>query len=380
MPGPIRQTAIKRQIAVVTGTRAEFGLLRAVMRAIARHDSLDLAVITTGTHLLPPQQTIEEVRAEFDIATTIAMQSPDQIGRDHDAKAFGRGVSGFADYFAQTAPDTVLVLGDRIEPFAAAAAASIAGIRVAHMHGGDRGEGIADESIRHAITKLTHVHFPATTTSAQRIIAMGEDPARVHVVGSPAIDGLSDIPPASNDLCDKLGKPEIIVLLHPVGDEDAVEHQRAAALLRLCKNTARTFALHPNHDPGRCGIAKAIEESGCLHRAHLSREQFIGLLRRAKLIVGNSSAGLIECSAILLRCLNVGSRQAGREKPANVIDVPDWDYQTIESSIQSALNIPPVRPSEINHPYGDGHCGERTAALLATLDFETHSLKKRNTY
>lgn len=366
-----------RTIAIITGSRAEYGLLMSVMKAIAANSQLDLRIIVTGTHLLPPNETWKEIAADFPVAAKVSMQSTSDTGRVADAKSLGRGVAGFAQEFAANPPDIVLVLGDRIEAFAAAAAAAVSGIRVAHMHGGDRAEGIADEALRHAITKLAHIHLPATVTSAMRIVAMGEDPRRVHVVGSPAIDGLRDIPPLRDQDFTSLGSPRIIVLLHPVGDADDLEHSRATELLRVVLCAASALVLHPNHDPGREGIMRALAESGMKHVSHLPREKFIGLLRRASVLIGNSSAGLIECAAMPIRCINLGSRQSGREKPANVIDIPNWDYQTIESSLNDAL-ASPQKPVE--HPYGDGTAGVKTAELLATLDFEQHPLRKINSY
>lgn len=248
-----------RTIAVVTGTRAEFGLLAPVMRAIDAHDGLHLHVIVTGAHLLGPAKTIDEVRAAFDVHAAIPMQQEDASGRDADAIALGRGIQGFAEQFARDRPDVVLVLGDRIEAFAAASAASVAGIHVAHVHGGDRAEGIADESIRHAISKLAHMHCPASEQSAQRLARMGEDPARITIVGSPAIDGLDSIRPMDDATFAALDEPGIVFLMHPCGRDRATERGSAHAALEICCEADRVLALHPNHDPGREGIIEAIE-------------------------------------------------------------------------------------------------------------------------
>ena len=373
------EAAEHRTIAVVTGTRAEFGLLRSVIKAIAAHPSLNLQIVVTGTHLLPPVMTVNEIADEFEIAARIWMQQPGESGRDKDVLALGRGIAAFADHFAvaPARPDFVLVLGDRIEAFAAAAAAAVAGIRVAHMHGGDRAEGIADESLRHAISKLAHLHLPATETSAHRLIAMGEDPQRVHVVGSPAIDEVAATPPLSDSEFHELGEPQIVFLLHPTGEDEAVEYERAARLLDICQSAGRTLALHPNHDAGRDGIVRAIEQTKIPHRAHLPRAQFLGLLRRAKAIVGNSSAGLIESAAIPIRAVNIGRRQSGRERAGNVVDVESWDYQTIESALHLALR---EGLEAIEHPFGDGQTGRRVAQLLTTVPLDSLAVRKRNTY
>jgi UDP-hydrolysing UDP-N-acetyl-D-glucosamine 2-epimerase len=368
----------RRTIAVVTGSRAEFGLLQPVMRAIAEHESLELQVLVTGEHLLPPAMTKDEIAAMFEIAAVIEMQRAGETGRLADAAAVGRGVSGFAQRLAQSPVDVVLVLGDRIEPFAAAAAASVAGIRVAQMHGGDVAEGIADEAMRHAITKLAHIHLPATARSAERIIAMGEDPMRTHLVGSPAIDDLASIAPLDDEAYAGLGRPEILFLLHPEGSDDRTEGQNAEYLLALSRRFGRVLALHPNHDAGREAIVAAIEAAPDVEvRSHLDRRAFIGVLRRVRTMVGNSSAGLIECAGLGLRAVNIGRRQAGRERAANVIHCRQWDFRLIEEALDSGLTTP-VLP--FRHPYGDGRAGRRTADILASFDSDKHSIRKRNTY
>ena len=369
--------ADKRTIAVVTGSRADYGLLRPVMRAILDHAELELRVIVTGTHLLPPEHTADEVERDFTIEATITMQRPDERTRLNDAEALGRGVTGFAQQIARDPIDVMLVLGDRIEALAAAAAGSVAGIHVAHLHGGDRAEGIADEAIRHAITKLAHLHFPATDQSAKRLESLGEDANRIHVVGSPAIDELADFPPLSDETMDALGMPEIVMLLHPTGRAIEQEHDQAAQLLELCQKAGKVLALHPNHDPGRDGIVQAIMNAGCPQREHLPRRDFIGLLRCTRLLVGNSSAGLIEGAAIGVRCVNIGPRQAGREMCANVINVPDGEPGSIQPAIAQGLD---QGMSEIDHAYGDGQAGIKTAAILATFDPAQHPLTKRNTF
>ena len=194
----------RRKVAVVTGTRAEWGLLSPVCDAIIARGDLALEVCAGGAHLLDPPRTSDPIYGHLPgFEPTIIwvescghhphrfeMQRAGETGRPADAAALGRGVSALAEHFARLAPDIVVVLGDRIEAFAAASAASIGGIRVAHIHGGDRAEGVADEAMRHAITKLSHIHFAASAESAARIARLGEDAARIHLVGSPAVDGL----------------------------------------------------------------------------------------------------------------------------------------------------------------------------------------------
>lgn len=376
-----------RRIAVVTGSRAEFGLLRPVMRAILDRPELKLDVLVTGAHLIPPAPTAAEVSREFDVAAVIPMQQEHRTGRWADAEAVGRGVTGFARWFADHPVDIVVVLGDRIEAFAAATAAALGGIRVAHLHGGDRAAGITDDAMRHAVTKLAHIHLPATPTSGQRIAALGEDPARIHVVGSPAIDDLDEMPPLPETEFEALGRPEIVFLMHPTGLPLDRERARACTLLAACARAGRVLALHPNHDPGREGIVEAIRDAGVNACPHLARRAFVGLLRRVAVLAGNSSAGLIECAALGVPCVNVGSRQAGRERPGRVIDVPDpapGDVHRFSADfgepIRAALDAARAGvPGPLDHSYGTG-AGRAAARLLATLDPAEHPLEKLNSY
>lgn len=363
----------RRRILVVTGTRAEFGLLRPVIDALRARPRIETLVAVTGTHLLGSDPTEREVAAHGPIAVRYPMQREGETGRAADAAAFGRGATGAAEAIARLRPDGVLVLGDRIEAFAAASAAAIAGVRVVHLHGGDRAEGVADESMRHAISKLAHLHAAATESSAERLRRMGEDAHRIEVAGSPAIDGLAAMPPMDDARHAELGRPEIVVLLHPTGRDDATEARDAAALLAACAARGRTLALEPNRDPGRDGILAAIKASGVRSIAHLERRLWIGLLRRVRLLAGNSSAGLIEAAALRLRVLDIGSRQGGRERGGNVLHADEPSAQAVAAAL--ALPEPPAE-----HPYGDGRAGERTAALVDSERFEAATLAKRNAY
>lgn len=369
------------RVDVVTGSRADFGLLRPVLSAIRDSKSLVLRTVVTGTHLLPPQRTVDEVAEAFEIAATIPMQEPGVTDRPGDAEALARGMTGFAARYRADPPDLVVVLGDRIEAFAAAATAAVAGVRVAHLHGGDRAEGIADEGLRHAISKLAHLHLAATSRSVERLIAMGEDPWRIRLVGSPAIDGLVAVPALDDAAYASLGRPEIVILLHPSGESPALERTRAADLVMLCADRGRTLVLDPNHDPGREAILAGISDASA-HRAirrtpHLPRDRFIGLLRRIRVLAGNSSAGLIEAAAIPVRSVDIGARQAGREAAGNAIRVPSWDLTGLARALERAMGEPLL---PIRHPYGDGHAGERVAAIITAGGPETYPLAKRNTY
>lgn len=376
----------RRRVAVVTGTRAEFGLLRPVMAAVRDHPDLELMVIAAGAHLIPPAETFREVKQEFAVTDSVPMQRPGPATRTDDAESAGRGVARFARSFAALRPDWVVVLGDRIEAFAAAAAASIGGFALAHIHGGDRAEGIADEAMRHAITKLAHLHLAASLQSAERIRRMGEPAEAVHVVGSPAIDDLPRFEPLGDAAWSSLGAPAVALLLHPLGRHAEEEEAAATAVIEGVTGVlgpgAAVLALAPNGDPGRGGITRAIDaasEQGVVRVAgHLPRPRFVGLLRRLAgsggVLVGNSSAGLIEAAALRLPAVNVGARQAGRERPMNVVDSERESPDAVAAALRRALEMD---RASITHPYGDGHTGERIAGLLARVDPHSSGLLRK---
>ena len=373
-----------RRIAIVTGTRAEAGLLRPVMQAVESHPGLTLQLVVAGTHLI--RGTHREL--PFTVAAKVAMQRAEPgseggrsagkvaaVGRVRDAEALGRGVGGFARAFTKLDPDVVVVLGDRIEALAAASAAAVGGWRLAHLHGGDRAEGVADESMRHAISKLAHLHFPATATSRRRLIRMGEDPGVIFNHGSPAADGLRGV------VADP-GGPELVVMQHPTGGDDDAERRRMAATLSATAGHRRLILL-PNYDPGRAGIVAAIQDHITAGRTardqildHLPRSEFLAQLKAAKAIVGNSSAGLIESAILRTPAVNVGDRQGGRETPATVVSCGDAENQ-IAAALQQALALDTRR---MRHPYGRGDTGPRIAATLARIELEQVPLRKRNRY
>lgn len=358
-----------RRVMIVTGTRAEFGLLRPVMYVVHDRAELELRVVVAGSHLVQPAVTFRDVKAEFGIADTIPMQTAGKVGRHEDVESLGKGIARFGRSLALNEPDWVVVLGDRIEAFAAASAASIGGYALAHIHGGDRAEGVADEAMRHAITKLAHLHFPATDASAERIIRMGEDPERVHVVGSPAADGLTHIEQAGPGFIADLGTPECLIMMHPIGRDDDAEY---AAMKSVLEGAAgkRCLLMHPNLDPGRRGIMRAIDEHAaqCVVREHLPRDQFVGVLKYLAsnngVVVGNSSAGLIECAIVGCPSVDVGERQHGRERCEGWTTHADEDSASIHDAIERVLAMGD-RP---DHPYGDGTTGVRIAEILASVD------------
>ncbi|MCC6968603.1 MAG: UDP-N-acetylglucosamine 2-epimerase (hydrolyzing) [Phycisphaerales bacterium] len=374
----------KRSVAVVTGSRADFGLLRPVMRAIAAREELELLVFAAGSHLVPPATTLRDVKAEFHVAELIPMQTPGRVGRLADAESVGKGVSLTARAIERHRPSWIVVLGDRIEAFAAASAAAVAGMGLAHIHGGDRAEGVADESMRHAITKLAHLHFAASRESHDRILRLGEPDERVHLVGSPAIDELASMETMSEATWRDLGSPRTLALLHPAGLSDARERAIAAAVFDAAIGASPALALVPNLDPGRDSIMGELREREARGQVrvleHVPRAAFIGLLKKLAsiggVLIGNSSAGRIEAAAVGLRVIDVGPRQAGREQPPNVTHVGESELARLGALVRE-------RPVSVptSHPFGDGHAGTRIAEVLARIDPTQEGFtRKRNTY
>jgi UDP-hydrolysing UDP-N-acetyl-D-glucosamine 2-epimerase len=363
-----------RTIAIVTGTRAEYGLLAPVIDAIDARRGLSSRLIVGGVHL--SSGTWKQIT--HPIHARVPMQKRGETGRDADVAALGRGVANFGKAFAQLRPDVVLLLGDRIEIFAAASAASVGGYRVAHIHGGDRAEGVADEAMRHATSKLAHLHFAASAQSRRRLVRMGENPRYVFNVGSPAVAGLRDIAAIDNDTLAQLAvdpaNPYVVVMHHPVGSSDSDERRMMDAILCATAKQQRVV-MAPNHDSGRNGIMRAIASHGIQPITHLPRAQFLGLLKRCDMLLGNSSAGLIEASAVMpggVKVINIGTRQGGRERPGNVIDC-DAD----ERAIRAAMRKPQRR---CRHPYGKGDAPEQMAEILATIDLKAVPVRKCNSY
>lgn len=401
MSKPAKQP--RRRVLVVTGSRAEFGLLRPVMDAIRARRTLELRVCVAGEHLLGPALTWHEVAKDYRIDARVPMQRPRDRGRLDHVAATGRGLTGFAAAYKKIKPDWVVVLGDRIEAFAAASAASIAGIAVCHIHGGDRAEGIADEAMRHAITKLSHLHCAATKLSAERIVRMGETTKLVHVTGSPAIDGLDKIRPMSAAAARRLGNPQQVILLHPSGVDEEFESSLALFAEYLFEFDPRrgdqqnetVLWLAPNSDAGReivdrtrRGFARVAPWIRLCD--HLPRDEFVALLKRLARnprgrIIGNSSAGLIECAAIGLPAINIGPRQSGRECAGNVLHLmPTRDaFGKIANSFlayRAASDHLQARAARRTYStFGDGRAGERIARLLESTE-PAPLIRKRNSY
>ncbi len=387
----------KRRIAVITGTRAEYGLLVSTMRAIRANPRLELQLVVTGMHLLRKfGHTVDDIIADgWRVDARVPMQSGSDRPLDQ-ATGLARGVAGIARFLHAAHSDVVVVLGDRIEALAGALAAVTTGRWLAHIHGGDVAPGDFDDSLRHAITKLAHVHFAATSDAARRIVRMGEDPARVHVVGAPGLDRLRELmdrtarrgSPRSALRCLPFepAEPYALILYHAWGRPSAVEERTMSAILTACQSAGLArIILYPNTDRGHTGVLRAIDRHRRRSRPgqvrvfrSLPRDQYLQLLIAARLLVGNSSSGIIEAPLAGTPSVNVGGRQAGRLVAGpSVIQTPE-SPTAIRKAIRAALRMP-VKAGR-KTVYGDGFAGRRIAALLDRLPMSCPPAPKTITY
>ena len=383
----------ERTVAVVTGTRAEYGLLKSPMEAICAHEDLSLTTVATGMHLSPQYgKTVDRIRDDgFAVDHTVEMLVDGDSTRVM-AKSVGLGFLGLADTFEEADPDIVLVLGDRGEAFAAGVTAAHMNVPVGHIHGGDSMDGaVIDDSVRHALTKFAHVHFPASESSAERIRGLGEEPWRVTTAGGPGIDDIR-----ASDYTDpervfaELGLsgsgPVVVVVQHPVTIAEECAGEQMERTLDAVKGVeGQPVVVYPNSDAGGQRIIDTIESHPVGETAEtfksLPRDQYLGLLEGAAVLVGNSSSGIIESPSLDLPVVNVGPRQAGRERAPNVIDVPH-ETERIESAIERALNDDKVRQEarRCRNPYDHGGAGARIADRLASVELNEELLRKKMTY
>lgn len=375
---------MKRRIAVVTGTRAEYGALRSTILALRDAPGVRLQLVATGLHLLPAfGRTIDNIRSdEIPIDAIIPMQRGDDSPTDQ-ARGLARGVDGMARYFERAATDIVVVLGDRIEAMAAALAATTTGKAIAHIHGGDVAAGDFDENIRHAITKLAHVHLTASESSRRRVIRMGEDPKRVHLVGAPGLDDLRAELRTSNGASRKTGGA--LVVFHATGRDARVERRAMETILSaVAQRGLVPRIIYPNSDRGHKGIIAAIEahirrngDDASAHRS-LPRREYLRALIGADVLVGNSSSGIIEAPLAGTPTVNVGDRQRGRQPGGPGIVHCDESAKSIGAALAKALRSR-LRPGG-RCAYGDGRSGARIARILASLPARALDTRKQITY
>ena len=359
-----------RKVLYISGTRADFGLMRKTLLKLEACPEIDIAIAATGMHLSSRHgETVKEIESSgLRIASRVPVELEPATGATM-ARSIAAMISGLTDTFEAYKPDIVLVLGDRGEMLASAIAAIHLNIPVAHVHGGER-SGTVDESVRHAITKLSHIHFAATEKSRERLIAMGESPANVHVTGAPGLDGVLELANKTRqDLWRQYAlaedQPTALFLFHPVLQEEKEAGNQATGILDALRTSGmQVLALMPNSDAGSDPVREAIQSydyPGLHSHLHLPREDFLGVLKHCDVLIGNSSAGLIEAASFGTPVLNIGQRQSLRERNRNVTDVaPD------KSAIVKALaDIKKHGRYPVQNVYGDGKAGERICRLLA---------------
>ena len=375
-----------RSVTYITGTRADFGLMERTLLAIQAHPRLKLSLIVTGMHLDPVFGSTVAVIRKAGLAIAKEVPTPlTPASGARMARNFGLMVPAFVDELERTSPDLVLLLGDRGEMLAGAVAAIHLNIPVVHIHGGER-SGTVDESIRHAISKLSHLHFTATAKSRERLIRMGEAPDRVYVTGAPGLDSLVETSRGTKaELMSLHGldpeQPLALFAYHPVLQEAAATSGDTATILKALKERGcAVLAVAPNADAGSDGVRSTLYAEPQTSRfrlcAHLDRPEFIAAMAGADVMIGNSSAGIIEAASFGTPVLNVGSRQNLRERNRNVIDILAEPI-ALRSHIAAVLSKPRFAPENV---YGDGRSAQRIADLLATVTLDESLLSKVNQY
>jgi len=372
-----------KKVLVITGTRAEYGLLRWVIDGISKSNLLELQLCVTGMHLSPEFgltfQEIEKDGYQIDskVEMLLSADTPSAI-----TKSMGLGLIGFADEFNRLKPDLILILGDRYEIMCAAIAATIARTPIAHLHGGEATEGCIDEAIRHSITKMSHLHFVAAEEYRRRVIQLGEHTNRVFCVGGTGVDNIHKLDLLSkqeleNSLDFELGGKSILVTFHPVTLESNTSGDQMRELLASLSEFTdhKIIFTMPNADTDGREILKLIE-SFCLDnhncRAYTSLGQlrYLSCLKYVDVVVGNSSSGLLEVPSFKIPTVNIGDRQKGRLKAGCVIDCSPIKNQII-SAIKRAVSLDFKESCKvIKNPYGEGGASQKIIQTIESIALE----------
>lgn len=376
------------KIAAVTGSRAEFGIMRWLLQDIADDSAFELVLIVTGTHLEPAHgQTVEEIVASgLPVAARIPINLTDDSPRGI-ARSMALALTGTADALATLAPDLVLLLGDRFEILGAAEAAMLHRIPIAHIAGGDVTEGAIDDAIRHAITKIAHLHFVTNAESAKRVRQMGEDDENIVVTGSPALDHLRRTPGLSREelesrLSAPLGLRNFLITFHPetLADDYGVGQleELLSALDAAHADGDVIWFTRSNADAGGSRINELIEDWAAPREwvrvyPSLGHANYLALMARSDLVVGNSSSGLYEAPAVGTPTVNIGGRQGGRLTANSVFDAKP-ERAAIGAAIAAALRFD---RSSAESPYGDGYASDRIVAAIKAAPLRAQLIHKR---
>jgi GDP/UDP-N,N'-diacetylbacillosamine 2-epimerase (hydrolysing) len=379
-----------KKICVVTGTRAEYGLLYWTLKALKDDGAFQLQLCVTGMHLSPEfgltYQQIEKDGFRIDKKVEVLLSSDSSVGV---SKSIGLGVISFAEAFSELKPDLMLVLGDRFEIFAAVTAAMISKIPVAHCHGGEATEGLIDEPIRHSVTKMSHIHFTSTEEYRKRVIQLGEQPNRVHNVGALGIENINRLELLNRQKFEesidfKLGRRNVLVTFHPVTLEHATAEHQFQDLLKALDELQETKIIFtkPNADTDGRIIINLIDDYVKGHSEKsvafisLGQLRYLSALQYVDVVAGNSSSGLIEVPSFKKATIDIGDRQRGRIKAASVISCSP-DYSSVKEALQKAFSAN-FRASlqELKTPYGEKNASGEIVSILRETDTE-HLLKKK---
>lgn len=376
----------KRNIAFITGTRAEYGLMKNTLTKIKNEPFFRLSLIATGTHLMKDRGfTINGIKKDgFEIKGEVDLELKGDSEFDM-ALAFGNACIGIAKALHEIKPDIVLIVGDRTETLASACVSAHMNIPIAHIAGGDI-SGALDNSMRHAITKLSHIHFPSNKRSAEFIKKLGEDPSKIFIVGSPNLDSIKNKEYTKPkdifrifELDEK--KPVALLVQHSVTTElENVEEQIKCTIAAINDLKLQTIAVYPNIDAGNFAIIRELENAknkSIKVFRNIDRRDFLGLMNVANVIIGNSSSAIIEAPSFGLPAVNVGTRQNKRLKGKNVIDA-SYNKEKIKSAIRKAIYdkkfIAMLKKSK--NPYGDGKTAEKIVNVLKKIKLDKRLLQK----
>ena len=368
----------EKHIALLTATRAEYGLLRPVLRALEAQPGLRVSVLVTGAHLEPAfGNTVKEIEED---GVTVAARIPILDGEDGPegmSRAMARALEGFSAHFAACRYDMLVVLGDRYETLAVCCAATNARIPIAHLHGGETTEGAIDEAMRHAITKMSYLHFVSNADHRRRVIQLGEHPDRVFDVGATGVENaLTETLMTREELAQELNfpldAPYAVATFHPVTlDEEDVDtaFARLAAALDACPDLRVVFT-KSGADAGGRRMNQLIDDFAATRErvlavSSLGTRRYLSAVKHAALVIGNSSSGIIEAPSFRVPTVNIGNRQRGRMQAASVINCP-CEQAAITAAVRRALSEEfRITLTGVTNPYGDGHASEKIAAVIA---------------
>ena len=380
-----------KKICIITGTRAEYGLLYWLMKGVESADDLELQIIATGMHLSPEfDLTYQKIEQDgFVINKKIEML----LSADSEAgisKSIGLGMIGFADALNDLKPDLIVVLGDRFEIFSAVSTAMVARIPVAHLSGGESTEGVIDEPIRHSITKMSHLHFTATQEYYNRVIQLGEQPNRVFNVGAVGIDNISRLSLLSREKFEqsikfKLGKHNLLITFHPVTLEQSTAKEQFSNLLQVLDEQAddtHMIFTKANADTDGRIINQMIDDYVSSHLNNsiaytsLGQLRYLSAMQYVDAVVGNSSSGLSEAPSFKIGTINIGDRQLGRIKAKSVIDC-DNSIVTIRSALEKLYSQPfQQQLKQVVNPYGNSGASDKILNIIRSFSLKDILKKK----